>query len=568
MEEKPITQEPLSVGTTCESKASENPCETNTRESNGLDSNADEPSAVLVLSEEDKYLHGLPLVFMTLSLMAGVFTIALDNAIISWYGSAYLLTQMSFQPTFGKMYTFFNLKWVYLSAGVIFEVGSIICAAAPNSPAFIVGRAVAGLGAAGLFCGGMIIMSQIVELRKRPLLLGIVTSMYGVASVVGPSLGGVFTHSERLTWRFCFWINLPLGALGGFVICYFYPASFGAPPHQGRPLKQKIASLGFKSALVLTATLVCLFLALQWGGAEYEWSDSRVWGCFLGFGLLLGVFGFIQYRQKDERVPPPPHLLYVISDRFPRALIPLRILSQRSVLLSCTFSCMLQGGSMSESYNLPFYFQAVKGVNPQVSGINILPYGVTISIATLISGTLMTLSGYYVPFMWLGSAIFAIAGGLFYTLSESSSLGQWFGYQVLSGVGYGMTVQVPIFAIQVVLTATDIPLGTTMVILGQCLGGAVGLAIAQNVFQNSLHQLLNKIQGIDSSAVVASGGVDLEHVVPAKLLASVRNAFSGAVSDAFLVAVGVGGVAFLASLGMERRRIQTSKDKQQSQNNT
>ncbi|KAK7402588.1 hypothetical protein QQX98_011659 [Neonectria punicea] len=475
--------------------------------------------------------------------MAGVFTIALDNAIIStaipkitsdfdslgdvaWYGSAYLLTQMSFQPTFGKMYTFFNLKWVYLGAGVIFEAGSIICAAAPNSPVFIVGRAVAGLGAAGLFCGGMIIMSQIVRLRKRPLLLGIVTSMYGVASVVGPSLGGVFTHSARLTWRFCFWINLPLGGLGGFVICYFYPASFGAPPHYGRPLKQKI-----------------------WGGAEYEWSDSRVWGCFLGFGLLLAVFGYIQYRQKDE------------------ALIPLRILSQRSVLLGCTFSCMLQGGSMSQSYNLPFYFQAVKGVNPQVSGINILPYGVTISIATLISGTLMTLSGYYVPFMWLGAAIFTVGGGLFYTLSESSSLAQWFGYQVLSGVGYGVTVQVPIFAIQVVLTAADIPLGTTMVILGQCLGGAVGLAIAQNVFQNSLHQLLNNIQGIDVSVVVASGGVDLEHIVPARLFAQVRDAFSGAVSNAFLVAVGVGGAAFLASLGMERRRIQSSKDRQGSQEN-
>ncbi|KAJ4258182.1 hypothetical protein NW762_008328 [Fusarium torreyae] len=175
--------------------------------------------------EDDTYLHGLPLVLMTLSLMVGVLMIALDNSIIStaipkitskfdslgdvaWYGSAYLLTQMSFQPTFGKVYTFFNLKWIFLGSTVIFEGGSVLCAAAPSSPAFIIGRAVAGFGAAGLSCGAMIITSKIVEMRKRPLLLAIITSMYGIASVIGPSLGGVFTHSKQLTWRFCFWINL------------------------------------------------------------------------------------------------------------------------------------------------------------------------------------------------------------------------------------------------------------------------------------------------------------------------------------------------------------------------
>lgn len=127
---------------------------------------------------------------------------------LAWYATAYLLTQLSFQPTFGKIYTFFNLKWVYLASSIIFEGGSVLCAAAPSSPVFIVGRAIAGLGAAGIFCGAMIIASRTVEMRKRPLLLAIVSSMYGISSVVGPSLRGVFTHSKHVTWRFCFWINL------------------------------------------------------------------------------------------------------------------------------------------------------------------------------------------------------------------------------------------------------------------------------------------------------------------------------------------------------------------------
>ncbi|UPK91030.1 hypothetical protein LCI18_001965 [Fusarium solani-melongenae] len=509
-------------------------------------------------SESDKYLHGMPLILMALSLMIGVLTVALDNSIIStaipkmtsqfnslsdvpWYGTIYLLSQMSFQPTFGKMYTFFNLKWIYLGAGVLFEVGSIICAAAPNSAAFILGRAVAGFGASGLYCGSMIIITQIVEMRKRPLFLGIISSMFGVASVIGPALGGVFTHSERLTWRFCFWINLPLGGLTGAIICFYYPSTLGGAVNKDRPLKQKLLGLGLKSAVVLTATLVCLFLALQWGGTVYPWRDSRVWGCLLGFGFLLILFSYIQVRQKED------------------ALIPLRILSQRSVLLGCLFSCLLQGAMMTQAYHLPFYFQAVKGDDPQESGINILPHGVTVSIATLISGTCMTLSGYYVPFMWFGAALFTTGGGLLYTLSQTSSIGRWFGFQLMAGAGYGTTVQIPIFAIQVVLSTADIPLGTTMVIIAQSFGGAVGLAIAQNVFQNFLSQELNKIKGIDVAAVVAAGGVELEKVVPGSLLALVRDAFQVAIANAFLVAVGLGGVAFLASLGMERKRINKSK---------
>lgn len=210
---------------------------------------------------------------------------------------------------------------------------------------------------------------------------------------------------------------------------------------------------------------------------------------------------------------------------------------------------------MTQGYHLPFYFQAVKGVNAQESGIDILPHGVTVSIATLISGALITLLGFYVPFMWIGASLFAAGGGLLSTLSQSSPLAKWFGFEVIAGFGYGLTVQVPIFATQVVLNTVDLPIGTTLVLLFQCLGGAISLAIAQNVFQNLLHQRLRKIGGVDVTAVIAAGGVDLQNVVPSQLLDVVRDAFQGAVAKALLVSVGLGGAAFLASLGMEMRRL-------------
>ena len=127
---------------------------------------------------------------------------------MGWYGSAYLLTLMSLQPTYGKIYRTFNVKWTYLTALVVFELGSTICATASRSPIFIAGRAISGVGAAGILSGSLMIGARLVPLSQRPLYMSIIMSMYGVASVAGPTLGGVLTDSERLTWRFCFWLNL------------------------------------------------------------------------------------------------------------------------------------------------------------------------------------------------------------------------------------------------------------------------------------------------------------------------------------------------------------------------
>lgn len=214
----------------------------------------------------------------------------------------------------------------------------------------------------------------------------------------------------------------------------------------------------------------------------------------------------------------------------------------------------------TQSYHLPFYFQAVKGVDPQSSGVDILPHGVTVTIATLITGSIITWLGYYVPFMWAGSAIFTIGAGLLYTISQNTPLARWFGYEVLAGAGFGIAIQIPIFAVQVVLVPGDIPLGTVLIILSQALGGSVGLSISQNVFQNSLRQRLNTIADIDIQAVIAAGGTDLEHVVSADSLAHVRDAFRYGISNAFLVSTALGGVALLASIGMERKKIKSKKE--------
>jgi MFS family permease len=289
--------------------------------------------------DESKYLKGYRLAVLSLGLCLTTFVIALDNTIIAtaipkittvfnslddvgWYGSSYLLTTCSLQPSFGRIYTYFDVKYTYLFALVIFEVGSIICAAATSSSMFIVGRAVAGAGAAALYSGGMTIIGYSVPLRKRPIYIAALSSMFGIASVVGPILGGALT--DKVTWRWCFWINLPFGGVSLAVVFFF----FSNPERQYShiPLKARLKQVDIIGAIFLICAIVCLLLALQWGGQTYPWKNSKVWGTLLGFGILVIIFIGIQIYQKE------------------RATIPLRVFKQRTILVSSLFSALLSMG--------------------------------------------------------------------------------------------------------------------------------------------------------------------------------------------------------------------------------
>merc|ERR1712000_244530 len=214
-----------------------------------------DPAAALekVTSNVEVYPKGLKLASILLSIYLSVFLVALDRTIIAtalpkitdefnsfgdigWYNAGFLLPTTALQLFFGRLYTFYSPKWIFMSLVVIFEIGSAVCGAAPNSVGFIWGRAVAGLGAGGLFNGAMILMMYASPLEKRPTYMGLLGAVFGVASVAGPLLGGVFTTS--VTWRWCFYINLPIG---GLVLVFLYFAIDNTKPALGDiPFKEKL----------------------------------------------------------------------------------------------------------------------------------------------------------------------------------------------------------------------------------------------------------------------------------------------------------------------------------------
>lgn len=247
---------------------------------------------------------------------------------VGWYGSAYLFTNCTVQLLFGKLYTFYSAKWVFLSGLAIFEVGSLLCAVAPNSVSLIIGRAIAGLGAAGLFSGAIIIIANTVPLRIRPVYIGILSSMHAVASVAGPILGGAFT--DHLTWRWCFWINLPLGGVTAIVIFFLMPTRTADVQHL--EWKEQIKHFDLPGTLTMIPSVICLLLALQWGGSTYPWKSGRIVALLVLFVLLFVAFLGIQVWQKD------------------RATVPVRLMKNRSVFGAAWYACCISAPMFVVAY--------------------------------------------------------------------------------------------------------------------------------------------------------------------------------------------------------------------------
>ncbi|KAJ5674172.1 major facilitator superfamily domain-containing protein [Penicillium macrosclerotiorum] len=490
------------------------------------------------------------------ALYLAVFLVALDQTIISvaipkitdqfksisdiaWYGSAYFLTSTALQPSYGRIYKIFSVKWGFLVAVLIFEIGSLICGVAPSSTVLIVGRAIAGVGVAGIFSGALVIISMTVPLPKRPLVFGMFGMVWGIASIAGPLLGGAFTDS--ISWRWCFYINLPIGGLSIAVILLILRLP-NKNEHSGTSVWGRIKQLDLLGASLLIPTIICLLLALQWGGNKYPWNNSRIIGLFIGFGLMAILFAVSQL-YLGERATLPPH-----------------ILKQRTVLFSCLFALFFGGAFFLLVYYVPIFFQSVKGSSAMKSGIQLLPLMLATVVSSVVIGGSITAAGYYTPFLIVSSAIAAIGTGLITLFDVDISTGKWIGYQIVVGAGVGAGFQVPMTAVQTVLKAEDIPVGTAAVMFFQTLGGALFIAVGQSVFQNGLIDgIVKYAPEVSPNVIVGAGATEMRHVLSQTgqldQLGNVIKAYMSGLRDAYRVSLALACVAFVASLFLEWKSV-------------
>ena len=487
-----------------------------------------------------------------------VFLIALDRLIIGvavpkitddfsslgdvgWYGSAYLLTTCAFGLFMGRVYTFYNPKWVYLSSLVVFEIGSAVCGAGSNSIALIIGRAIAGLGNAGLVQGALVIIVHIIPLHERPQYTGFIGMAFGIASAISPLLGGAFTDGPG--WRWCFYINLPLG--GAVLLIHIFFLHIPKENLQRKPttLHEKAARLDPIGTFFFLPAIICLLLALQWGGLTYNWSNARIIVLLILFGICLIVFTVVQ-RWKGENATVPGHIFF-----------------NRSIIAGASFSFFTGGAMVTTFYFLPIWFQAVKGATAVKSGIMILPMVIGMMITSISAGLLTKKVGYYAPWMIACSVLMPIGAGLISTFTPTTAHPQWIGYQAIFGLGLGLGQQQASVAAQTVLARKDVPTGASLMMFSQTLGGAVFISVGNNLFDAKLTSGLASLPGIDIGAVASTGATDLRDMVPAGLLPQVLRAYNAALQDTFYLITAVACATIIGALAMEWKSVK--KERQQ-----
>ncbi|QYT00084.1 MFS transporter [Trichoderma simmonsii] len=499
--------------------------------------------------DNSEYPTGSRLVAIITALALAIFLVSLDLTIvataipkitdqfnglsdIAWYSSAFFMTMGGFQSAWGKVYKYFPLKTSYLIAIFIFELGSLICAVAPSSTALIVGRAFAGVGAAGIGSGSYTIIGFSASPKSRPMFTGIVGTSYGVAAAVGPLIGGAF--SDKVSWRWCFYINLPIGAISALIILVFFKAPSTAKP-QAATLREKLPHMDPIGAALVIAFVVCYLLAVQDGGIKFPWDSAHEIGLLVGGAVVVGSFVLWEWFQKDT------------------AMFSFRLAKQRVYIVESVFSFFYSGAYYLVLYYLPIYFQSIDNASAQSSGVRNLPLIVAVVISMLCSGAYISATGIAAPIIVAGTALSTICTGFLYTLDIGTSEGKWIGYQIIGGVGWGIASQIPIITVQATAPATDLAEVTAMLLFLQTLGGAGMVSAAQAGFVNvMINNLPKTAPGVNPALVVSTGATDLRKVFSEDQIPGILVAYMQGLKVAFAIGIASSGIAFITIVLFQR----------------
>ncbi|GKZ35639.1 hypothetical protein AbraIFM66950_006339 [Aspergillus brasiliensis] len=481
------------------------------------------------------YPHGLHFALISASLVLTVFLTGLDETIITtavpkitdefhsiadvgWYGSAFRLASSMSQLLQGRVFDQFSVKWAFLFHLILFEAGALISGAAPSSLVFIIGRIISGLGFSGISQGCMVIISMTRPLNKRPIYIGAISASEFCATAIAPIIGGAITFS--LSWRWCFYLNVIGSILPAITTLVIFKTPSGRTTH-GVSHAQRLKQIDFAGMVLFAAGLLTLLLSIQWGGDTYSWSEKQDF-----------------------------------------AMLPLRLLKQRSILFGALFSLALQAVSGIASYyftrssKLALWFQVVRSATPLQSGLMLLPMVISILLASVISGYAITYIGYYVIFM-IPAGLITLAGAIMTCYLEKDTPATfWIPALALLGFGIGLGISGPFLAVQAIFPEKDTSVGLAIMSFSQEFGIALSLGIAQCLFLNELRRSIEAITPfLDPESVINAGATGLVGTGLEKYADLIAEEYSRGLRVTFVFGAGMAGVVFVMACCMEFRSV-------------
>jgi EmrB/QacA subfamily drug resistance transporter len=461
------------------------------------------------------------------ALMMGMALAALDQTIVatalptiagdlhglnhlSWVVTAYLLTTCISTPLWGKLGDLFGRKALFQLAIVIFLVGSVLSGLSQSMVELIAFRAIQGVGAGGLMVGSQAIMGDVVSARQRGKYMGYFGVVFGLTNVAGPLLGGFFT--EHLSWRWIFYINVPLGIVALFVVAAVLHLPVKRVPHK----------IDWAGTAFLSVGVTCVILLTTWAGSEYAWGSPVIIVTGLVALITLGIFCFIETKASEP-------------------IIPLWLFKNRTFTATSGVGFIIGFAMFGAIIYLPLYLQIVHGASPTLSGLELLPMICGMLITFISSGRIVTRTGRYKVFPIVGTAVLSL--GLFSLthLGPHTPYGEVALFMFITGLGIGLVMQVLVVAVQNAVPHSALGVATATATFFRTIGGAFGVAVLGAVFANrlvsqlKLHATSAELKLISGSSVTANPA-QIAHLPPTQRT-FVISAFSHSIETTFLVAV-------------------------------